>query len=476
MNKHRIAGVLAIALTLAGCSGGEDPKATPNSSASSAAPSTASSASVSGSAGAADSPSAAASPSAADSSSAAVVAPAVANAEGDITVLTNRTDLIDTAFKEYKSKFEAKYPKVKVKFEAITDYEGEVRIRMNTKDYGDVLLIPNSISKNELSKFFEPLGSVAEMEQKYRFVKEQAFEDKAYGIAITGNANGFVYNKAVWKEAGVTDPPKTPEEFLTALKAIKEKTKSVPLYTNYKDGWPLTQWEGARGAITNNPNAVNDLATDDAPWADGKEHAVIDSLIFDSVKAGVTEKDPTTTDWESSKKLIGTGKIATMPLGSWAVVQMQEVATNKGDIGYLPFPVQVDGKFHSVVNGDYKNAINLNSKHKEAARAWIDWFADESNYASDQGGIPPLKDAALPATLADFEAAGVQYIELAPEAKGQEGLVNNIDKGAEIGLFDPIYRRRLVDAARGAKKESKEDIFADLNKKWAASRAKLAAK
>ena len=65
---------------------------------------------------------------------------------GDITVLTNRTDLVDTTFADYKKTFEAKYPDVKVTFEAITDYDGEVKTRMNTDDYGDVLIIPTGVA------------------------------------------------------------------------------------------------------------------------------------------------------------------------------------------------------------------------------------------------------------------------------------------------------------------------------------------
>jgi raffinose/stachyose/melibiose transport system substrate-binding protein len=391
---------------------------------------------------------------------------------GDIIVLTQRTDIVDTVFADYKKRFEAKYPDVHVTFEAITDYEGEVRIRMNTKDYGDVLLIPNSITADQLPTYFEPLGSTDELKQKYRFVTEQAYQGKTYGLAITGNAQGFVYNKKVWTSAGITQPPKTPAEFITALQAIKSKTSSVPLYTNYKDGWPLTQWEGNRGAIANDPQASVKLAQDDAPWAQGKEHYVIDSLLYDAVKAGLTEPDPTTTNWENSKKLLGDGKIATMMLGSWSIVQMQQAAPSKDDIGYLPFPVQAGGKFHSVISGDYKNAVNINSAHKAAARAWVTWFADESNYATDQGGVSPLLSGELPSTLADFKTYGVEYLELVPAPAGQEGLTDRIDKAAEIGLWDPKYRQQLVDAARGARSETKEAIFADLNKRWADAKAK----
>ncbi|GAA1805541.1 extracellular solute-binding protein [Luedemannella flava] len=391
---------------------------------------------------------------------------------GEITVLTQRTDLVDNVFVEYKKKFEAKYPGTSVKFEAITDYEGEVRIRMNTDDYGDVLLIPNSVTANQLPTFFEPLGTVDELGAKYRFVNEQAYQGKVYGLAITGNAQGFVYNKKVWAAAGVTTPPKTPQEFLTALTAIKDRTDAIPLYTNYKDGWPLTQWEGVRGGVSGDAEAVNKLGADTAPWAEGKEHNLIDSLLYNAVNQKLTEDDPTTTNWENSKKLIGTGKVATMMLGSWSIVQMQAAATDKADIGYLPFPNQAGGKFHSAIGGDYKNAINIHSKNKATARAWIDWFANESNYATDQGGIAPVKSAEFPATLADFKTAGVELVELAPAPAGKEALVGNIDKAAEIGLWDPKYRQRIVDAARGAKKETLQQIFDDLNKRWADAQAK----
>lgn len=393
---------------------------------------------------------------------------------GEITVLTQRTDIVDTVFADYKEQFEAEYPDVTVTFEAITDYEGEVTTRMSTDDYGDVLVIPNTVKPSELPDFFEPLGTVEELAETYRFIKsEQNFDGMSYGIAITGNAQGIVYNKAVWDEAGVTEVPTSPEEFVEALQAVKDNTDAVPLYTNYADGWPLTQWEGHRGSIKADPEAANELAELDEPWAEGEEHFVIDSLLWDVVEKGLIEEDPTTTNWEQSKGDLGSGKISAMVLGSWAITQMRDAADNPDDIRYMPFPVQVDGKFHSTIGGDYKNAINVNSEHKAAARAWIDWFADESGYATDQGGLSPRLDGPTPDTLADFDELGVEYVELAPAEAGKESLVNDIDQAAEIGLWGPDYRQRIVDAARGASGETKEEIFSDLNSKWSQARATI---
>ena len=396
---------------------------------------------------------------------------------GDITVLTQRTDIVDTVFQDYKKEFEAKYPDVTVTFEAITDYEGEITTRMSTDDYGDVLLIPNTVTKSQLPDFFEPLGKVDDLKKTYRFIDEQSFDGTGYGIAITGNAQGILYNKKVWEEAGLSDLPTTPDEFLEDLQAIKDKTDAIPMYTNYKDGWPMSQWQGNRGEVTASGDIDNELITDKAPWTKGEDMYVIDSLLYDAVHDGLTEDDPLTTDWESSKGLLGSGKIGTMMLGSWAIVQFQQAAVEAGgsadDIGYMPFPYQVDGKFHSITSGDYKNAINVHSQHKAAARAWIDWFAAESGYATDQGGLSPLVDGPSPDTLGDFDAADVQYIEITPAPAGKESTLQDIYNGAEIDLWGNVYRQKLVDIARGAADGDKDSYFADLNTRWADSLANV---
>jgi raffinose/stachyose/melibiose transport system substrate-binding protein len=455
-----VAVLAALGLTLAGCGG---------SSGSGAAAPTTSGAAATSAVPAATSGAAPSAAATSGGSAPSVATPAVnTTIKGDITVLTNRTDIVKTVFADYAKKFEAIYPNVHVTFQALTDYEGDVKIRLNTSNYGDVLLIPNSVTPKQLPDFFVPLGKTADMAKKYRFVNEQSYQGNDYGIAITGNANGFVYNKKVWSAAGVTSDPKTPAEFLTDLGLIKTKTSAIPLYTNYHDGWPLTQWESNRGGVSADPDAVNKLITDQAPWAAGQEHNTIWGLLFDAVAAKDTEADPTTTDWETSKTLLATGKTATMALGSWAITQIQGKTTTPADIGYMPFPVQVNGQFHSVIAGDYKNAISIHSKHKDAARAWVDWFADNSNYATDQGGVSVLVGGPASKALGDFTANNVQYLELTPAPAGQESTEADIEKDSDVLPFQPTNWQRLVDDARGAKHETKQQLFDYLDKQWAA--------
>ncbi|GAA2078505.1 extracellular solute-binding protein [Pseudolysinimonas kribbensis] len=388
---------------------------------------------------------------------------------GTITVLTNRTDIVNTTFKKYAKEFEKAYPGTNVKFEAITNYEQDVTTRLGSGNAGDVALIPTAVGRAQLPQFFEPLGSEASVSKTYRFVANQSYNGKAYGIPTYGSTMGFVYNKDVWKQAGITALPKTPSEFLDDLKQIKSKTSATPYYTNYHDQWPLSQWNGDSG-LTNNVDAVNDLNTNKAPWS-GKTYVNIsDSLLFDIVHDGLSEVDPTTTAWESSKGYLAQGQIATMYLGSWAITQMQDAATKAGksadSIGYMPFPYQVKGTYYAALAPDYLQGVTKASKNKPTAYAWANWFAKKSGYADLNGGVGATVGSKNPATLNNFAKLGVKYVEQAPAPKGKENLQNQIMKESQIDLSGGIYRQKLVDVARGAASGTKASYFASLNQAW----------
>ncbi|MFF7234940.1 extracellular solute-binding protein [Streptomyces collinus] len=398
-----------------------------------------------------------------------------AKVSGEITVLTNRTDQIaDGTLKKYAAQFRKVYPGVKVKFEGLTDYEGETKIRMNTENYGDVLLIPNSLSVARYPTFFAPLGKAGDLSTKYDYTDHATVDGQVYGIANIGVANGFVYNKAVWAKAGITRWPSTPDQFLADLETIKATTGATPYYTNYKDGWPLTNWTNAIGSPTCDPDAYDALAKTGKPWSRGSDLYTVDRLLYTIVSRKLNESDPTTTNWEDSKARIGTGKVATMWLGSWAVSQMRAAAQaagkNPDDIGFMPFPARTHGKFCSVLRPDYQYAVNVHSDKKAAARAWIDWYIAKSGEAASEGSISSVKGASLPPTLKAFSDNDVTLI---PQHQRNAAEVDAIDKASEIGITAQDYRQKLVDVARGAAGGDMSSYFDELNRKWSEAQQTL---
>ena len=344
--------------------------------------------------------------------------------KADIKILTNRTDIVDTVYKGYAEEFMELYPNISVEYEGITDYEESLQLRLSTGDWGDICYIPSSVDKSELATYFTPMGDFDTLDGIYNYCQEKTNEGKVYGIANGGTASGVAYNKRIWEEAGITELPKTPDEFIDDLKLIQEKTDAIPLYTNFAAGWTMGAWNDYTGiAATGDPDFKNNklLHTKD-PFSKTDDmtgpYAVYYTL-YEAVNQKLVEEDPASSDWESSKGKINNGEIATMVLGSWCVEQFKGAGDNGDDIGYMPFPISIDGKQYVSTGGNYSYGINCQASEDNqiAAMLYVKWILEESTMFSDEGSIPALKNGELPACLDGLEGA-----ELLSDNPAQEGV------------------------------------------------------
>jgi raffinose/stachyose/melibiose transport system substrate-binding protein len=386
---------------------------------------------------------------------------------GEIVVLTNDAGSIDTLFKEYEEKFKEKYPEVTdVKFEGVQDYDNNVKTRMNTTNYGDVLLNPN-LSADKYADFYEPLGSTEELKQKYTFAERGSYGGQVYMIPISGDVSGLVYNKKVFEEAGIKEWPTTVDEFMQDMRDIKDKTSAVPYYTNYNAGWPLSQWKGNEAVIADEEGYRNQiLPNDPQPFSKGKPNYELYSVLYNLTKEGLIEADPTTSDFDRSFQMIADGQIGCMALGSWVLASIKPLAANPDDIGFMPFPNK-DNK--AMLNAGYGMAVNKNSKNKETAKAFVEFFVEESGYAQAQGNVSGVVDSEMPDSLKELSDHNVQFMIELPAKEGQEGLVEDILSESEVGLYDEKFGRRIIDTALGRSQEkfnTYDDITERMNQDW----------
>ncbi|GHV16526.1 sugar ABC transporter substrate-binding protein [Clostridia bacterium] len=402
-----------------------------------------------------------------------------ADLKADLKFITHRTDLQeDGTLDSYVKKFQEKYPNITVAYEGITDYQGDMATRMSTANWGDINMIPPAILKKDLGQYYLPLGTVSELEGRLNFVTDKAFGGTVYGLSSTNNANGVLYNKKVFSDAGITTLPRTPEEFQAALQKIKDNTDAIPLYTNFAAGWTMGgAWNAYLGGSSNgDPDFINNMPKSHDVFAKTDDYGpyALFKVLYDAVVNKLTEEDPSTTDWESSKSRLNNGEIATMVLGSWAVVQMQEAGPNPDDIGYMPFPISVNGTQYASAGPDYEYGININSSKENqlAALLYIKWLVEESNFDYDQGGVPTVKDHKMPDTLSGF--AGVELVAQNPAPEGEEDLFQNVNEDSELGVntADKEVIRVVEAAITGS--ESYDDIIADWNARWNASVDKFA--
>lgn len=158
-----------------------------------------------------------------DSTNNATAEPAAgADISGKITFLTNRTDMIGKEYDEYLKRFNEKYPNIKVEFEASqTDYNQQAKVRMASGELPDVMFIP-TIPNSDLPKYFASLDDLG-LNDQITFKDFKSFDGKLYGITTGNSTSGIVYNKKAFTDAGITETPKTWDEFLAACEKLKAK-------------------------------------------------------------------------------------------------------------------------------------------------------------------------------------------------------------------------------------------------------------
>jgi ABC-type glycerol-3-phosphate transport system substrate-binding protein len=400
--------------------------------------------------------------------------------KADLRFITHKTDLVDTTFQEYVKEFQKMYPGVTITYEGITSYADDIITRLTTGDWGDICMVPMQLDKNELKNYFVPYGDKTELEKKYIMLNNFSYKNVVYGIPSAGNVQGIVYNKKVFQDAGITEIPKTPDEFLAALQKIKDNTDAIPLYTNFAANWTMTAWDAyITGSATGDPDfANNGLLHGKNPFekrADMTGPYAVYYVLYEAVARGLTEEDPTTTDWEGSKGLMNNGKIATMALGSWSVVQMQLAGDHGEDIGYMPFPITVDGKQYVSAAPDYNYGVNINSSQDNqiASMLYVKWLTEDSNFSYDQGGIPVCLGEEYPDVYKMFD--GVKLVIDNPAPDGEETLYNDINNDSEVGInVSPEGVSKILEAATTGS-PTLDELMADRNSKWTASQKKFGA-
>lgn len=407
-----------------------------------------------------------------------------ADSEGDygdltasIKILTNRTDIVDTVYKGYAEQFMEIYPNITVEYEGITDYEESLRLRLTTGDWGDICFIPTSVSKEELQNYFISLGDFDTLDGIYNFCTEKSFGGKVYGIANGGTAGGVLYNKKIWDAAGVTELPKTPDEFLDALQKIKDNTDAVPLYTNFAAGWPMGAWDAYTDIVcTGDADFKNKMPHMKDPFAKKDDMTgpyAVYYTMYEAVARKLVEEDPASTDWESSKGAMNKGEIATMVLGSWAVQQCKDAGDTPDDVRYMPFPITVNGKQYASAGGNYGFGINnkATADNQIAAMLYVKWLVDASPIYTDEGSIPARKDQPMPDVLADF--AGVELLSNVQAPEGEEDLFDNVNLQSEVGINNDDYPDcEILEAALYGTK-TLDELMGEWNAKWTSAQETL---
>ncbi|THF74998.1 ABC transporter substrate-binding protein [Cohnella fermenti] len=388
---------------------------------------------------------------------------ATSDLSGTIKVLTHRTDLVnDGTMDKYAAKFKEKYPNAKIEFEGLTNYATDIKLRLTTGEAGDVNMLDSGLAVSELSKYYEPLPD--SLFDDVYFPDIMAYEGKRYGITTGVNTNGIVYNKKAFAQAGIDKVPTTLDELYAAAQKLKD-AGLTPLYMNYGAQWPVTNWgENSYAYVAGNAKWTDTLLTSDAPFTVDGPWGTLINIARTFVEKGWVEKDLSTNNWELSKGEVASGKAAMYFLGNWVIPQVIGAGAASEDIGFFPLPYDNSGKYNAPLGGDYFVGVSKDSKNKELANAWVEFFVKESGYQADSGFMPIVKSETPESPqLAEFKSFNPTFIE----SEATDPKYNEIMNKAEIAIGTGSVDQELITA------KDLQKSFDELNKKWAAAKKAL---
>ena len=382
---------------------------------------------------------------------------------GTLTVVTSRPDAAEL-FEEIEEGFKKKYPEVEdIIWESSSDYDADIMKRMNTKDYGDVLFVPFSMAgtPSEYENYFYPLGKVEDLEKKYLDVTEAVYNDTVYGLPVSINILGFVYNEDVLKKAGVESMPTSTDALLETCDQIESKTGATCFYTNYNTS--LGVWAGALSSYGEN---YKEAALNGNPFDEGQPIREVMDLFYKLAAGGYIEEDPITGDYNQSLQLLADGKVAMIMRASQDLATIQALNDSEDNIKLAPFPTTLNGTTSVPVGAPGVIGINKNTENLATAKAFLEYFISaESGYAEDLDGVPVIIEELNDDQRALFEEGTIVKTASTEDAAIQE---RYSAVAGEVGIarLTDVLQKVINIGLYPEQNQSYEDYVKELQNAW----------
>lgn len=338
-----------------------------------------------------------------------------------VKVFQFKVEIAD-ALTRLEKDYEAEFPNIDLQFETVgggADYGAALKAKFAAGDEPDIF---NNGGWNEMLVWqdkLEDLSGEPWVGDLVDATKQQiTLDGKLVGMPMNTEGYGFLYNKALFQQAGITEVPNT----LTGLKEAASKLQEAgitPFENGYGEWWILG---------IHNLNIA--LAKQDDPTAfieglmAGTETFVGNAIFEEWVDLLDTtiefgQKNPLTTDYNTQITEFAAGGAAMTQQGNWTQVQIDGVNANL-DLGILPMPINDDAALNDNVFVGVPNnwVVNKNSAVKQEAKDFLNWLVtsetgkryivDEFKFIPAFTNIPftPEQLGDIAANISEYSNAG----------------------------------------------------------------------
>ena len=311
----------------------------------------------------------------------------------------------DELIKEFNEKYAGKYEIKKEDVPGDQNYIDKIKVQLGTGDLPPVIygggynLLDMVVAKGLAVDLTDAVNSDADWKALYSdtALATNSRDGKIYASSMEGQVIGYFYNKDLFKQAGITEPAKTWDEFFQQCDKLKA-AGITPLAIGGSVGGNLA---GLLGSV--------------APtfWTDeGAKYDLGDSLKdgtfdFDTyatelyeylatwMKKGYINEDVLTLDAAGAQQMLGSGEAAFMVRGTDNITVARQYYPD-ANMGVLPLPSSADGAPSFRVGEGDAWGVWKDTENEAACWALLDYLARPevgSKWATVSGALPTVEGA-----------------------------------------------------------------------------------
>ncbi|WP_438496997.1 extracellular solute-binding protein [Paenibacillus sp. IHBB 3054] len=336
--------------------------------------------------------------------------------------------------RELVGEYEKENPNIHIELDTLNTDQQKVKLKTQaaSKEVPDITIVNPAAQMKPFvdAGLFAPLNDMLEqngLKDTYQtgLLDYYSFNNNVYALPDGNNIEVVYYNKELFEQAGIANPPTTFEEMLKDVKILKEKG-ITPLAIGEKDSWTGSfLFMNILLRTNGGPGFLQEVLDGKKTFEDPAFVEAVDAFQ-QLVQAGAFPDGATSIDANAGGNIFKTGKAAMWSIGSWETGAI-DASSVAGKVGAFQFPT-VNGKgdpneFMLAPGSAF--AISANSEHLQETKDFLNFFA--SNYPKKQF---ELKNAVGLGQKVDGDLKAAGYSDLAINIAG---LFNEV-KGGDLAF------------------------------------------
>ncbi len=236
-------------------------------------------------------------------------------------------------------------------------------------------------------------------------------DGKVTGYPFSVQAYSFIYDKKVFRDAGITDQPKTIADYDALARKLQARGVQ-PFATGYKDWWvlPQTAWGVLAPSIQDQyggyASFVSKLTAGSLKFSDIKEMSSVFDLLDLIRKYGGPK--PLESDFNDQVAQIAADKVGIIHQGDWAESQILKI-NPKAELGFLLTPTAAGAaKAGIMMDSNITVRVAKDGPNVQASLAFLRWLVTSSTaktwYAQQAQAMSAISAPQTPPTMLDKDA------------------------------------------------------------------------